>query len=137
LLATYFDSVQGSLPMLRRTGIDGVALDFTGRARRNRELLTEVGGLPGKRLVAGVVDGRNVWINDLNDSLSLLRELSLLADELTVSTSCSLLHVPLDVGLEPELDPQVRPWLAFADQKVAEVVTLARALNDGTETVEA
>ena len=54
-----------------------------------------------------------------------------------VSASCSLLHVPYDVGLEDDLPAEVRPWLAFAEQKLAEIVTLTRAVNEGEDAVAA
>jgi 5-methyltetrahydropteroyltriglutamate--homocysteine methyltransferase len=136
LVATYFDVLGDALPVLRDAPIDGVAMDFTPRAARNREQLAAAGGLPGKRLVAGVVDGRNVWVNDLTASLSTLTTLDGLADEIMVAPSCSLLHVPLDVTNEPDLDPTTASWLAFAAQKVDETVTLATALRWGTDAVK-
>jgi 5-methyltetrahydropteroyltriglutamate--homocysteine methyltransferase len=82
-----------------------------------------------------VVDGRNVWVDDLERSLGLLSTLRDLAGEVVVAPSCSLLHVPLDVEEEAGLDPALRPWLAFARQKVGEVVTLARGLAEGREAI--
>jgi 5-methyltetrahydropteroyltriglutamate--homocysteine methyltransferase len=135
LVASYFDHVGDALALLRNAPIDGVALDFTGPARRNLDALVRTGGLPGKRLVAGVVDGRNVWANDLRSSLDALAALRELAAEVRVSSSCSLLHVPLDVELETSIDRDVVRWLAFAKQKVAEVVTLARGFADGPSAI--
>lgn len=135
LIATYFGTVEEALPILQQAPVEGMALDFTRYAHRNLALLTDNGGLPGKRLVAGVVNGRNVWINNLSDSLSTLTALRVQVGELVVSTSCSLLHVPQDVRLETDLDPEVTSWLAFAEQKLVEVVTLAQALNEGTEAI--
>src|SRR5690606_34626042 len=89
----------------------------------------------GKTLVAGVVDGRNVWRTDLERALGTLTRVARHADRLAVSTSCSLLHVPYDVDDEPDLDPELRGWLAFADQKVAEVAILGRALRTGRGAV--
>jgi 5-methyltetrahydropteroyltriglutamate--homocysteine methyltransferase len=132
LVATYFAALGGALPVLRDAPIEGVALDLTARAAGNMEDLASAGGLPGKRLVAGVVDGRNVWANDLAASVSVLDTLLGLADEVVPATSCSLLHVPLDVANEPDLDPVIASWLAFAAQKVDETVTLATALRSGT-----
>ncbi len=134
LVATYFDVVGDALPVLRNAPVDGLALDFTGPARGNLDALAAVGGLPGKRLVAGVVDGRNVWANDLRASLSTLGTLLGLAD-VVVAPSCSLLHVPLDLSLERTLDPQIARWLAFARQKVDETVTLARGLCAGADAI--
>ncbi|OKK04724.1 5-methyltetrahydropteroyltriglutamate--homocysteine methyltransferase [Streptomyces sp. CB03234] len=137
LVATYFDRLGEALPVLAKAPVDGLALDFTGPAAANLEDLAAVGGLPGKRLVAGVVDGRNVWINDLERSLATLGTLLGLAGRVDVAASCSLLHVPLDVAAERDLDPQVTRWLAFARQKTDEIVTLARGLAEGPDTIAA
>ncbi len=128
LVATYFGAVDAALPVLRQAGVEGVAMDFAGFARRNLDLLIAQGGLPGKRLVAGVVDGRNVWINDLEKSAQTLATLDALAGEVVVSTSSSLLHVPITVDLETTVDERVQPWLSFAEQKLEEVALLARAV---------
>src|SRR5581483_3115316 len=111
--------------------IDGIGLDFA-RGPRQVERIERSGFPADKWLAAGVVDGRNVWANDLAASLALLRRLEaqVPADRLMVSTSCSLLHVPYDVGLEDDLPAEIRPWLAFAEQKLAEIVTLTRAVNE-------
>src|SRR5919106_5061081 len=105
-VATYFDHAGEALPVLRDAPVEGVGLDLTPRGARNLELLRDAGGLDGKALFAGVVDGRNVWINDLRASLSLLEELATRASEVVVSTSCSLQHVPIDLSAEPRLDEE-------------------------------
>ncbi|MFI9761649.1 5-methyltetrahydropteroyltriglutamate--homocysteine S-methyltransferase [Streptomyces sp. NPDC051963] len=137
LLASYFDRLGEALPVLAKAPVDGLALDFTGPAAANLDDLAAVGGLPGKRLVAGVVDGRNIWINDLGKSLSTLATLLGLAGRVDVAPSCSLLHVPLDADAEREIEPQIARWLAFARQKTAETVTLARGLAQGTDRIAA
>ncbi|QKV96653.1 5-methyltetrahydropteroyltriglutamate--homocysteine S-methyltransferase [Streptomyces sp. NA02950] len=137
LVASYFGRLGEALPVLAKAPVEGLALDFTGPAAAQVDDLAAVGGLPGKRLVAGVVDGRNVWINDLAASLSTLGTLLGLADRVDVSASCSLLHVPLDARAEREVDPQIARWLAFARQKTAEIATLARGLAEGTHTIAA
>ena len=137
LVATYFDVLGDALTMLREAPVDGVALDLTGRAAGNLTQLAASGGLPGKRLVAGVVDGRNVWVNDLTAALSTLATTVDLAEEVVVAPSCSLLHVPIDVTAEPDLDPTVASWLAFADQKLIETATLARGLRSGPDAIAA
>ncbi|MEU2322964.1 5-methyltetrahydropteroyltriglutamate--homocysteine S-methyltransferase [Streptomyces althioticus] len=137
LVASYFDRLGEALPMLAKAPVDGLALDFTERAAANLDALASVGGLPGKRLVAGVVNGRNVWVNDLAASLSTLGTLLGLADRVDVSASCSLLHVPLDTAAERDIEPQILRWLAFAEQKTAEVVTLTRGLARGTDSIAA
>jgi 5-methyltetrahydropteroyltriglutamate--homocysteine methyltransferase len=135
LVSSYFDHLGDALGVLAGTPVDGLGLDLTRGGARNLELLARAGGLGAKTLVAGVVDGRNVWAGDLERSLALLATLADQAGEVVVSTSCSLQHVPLDLDAEARLDPEVRPWLAFARQKVAEVVTLARGLAEGAEAI--
>ncbi|SEE22532.1 methionine synthase (B12-independent) [Streptomyces sp. 2224.1] len=137
LVASYFDRLGEALPVLAKAPVEGLALDFTGAAAGNLGELAAVGGLPGKRLIAGVVDGRNVWINDFEKSLATVGTLLGLAARVDVSTSCSLMHVPLDAAAERDIDPQIARWLAFARQKTAEVVTLARGLARGTGAIAA
>ncbi|MFF9144848.1 5-methyltetrahydropteroyltriglutamate--homocysteine S-methyltransferase [Streptomyces sp. NPDC014861] len=135
LVASYFDRLGDALPVLAAAPVDGLALDFTDSAAANLDALAAVGGLPGKRLVAGVVNGRNIWINDHQKSLATLGTLLGLADRVDVAASCSLLHVPIDASVETDIDPEVRRWLAFARQKAAEIATLARGLSEGTEAI--
>lgn len=90
------------------------------------------GGFPSdKYLFAGVVDGRNIWANDLTASLSTLQSLEGLVGKgkLIVSTSCSLLHTAVDKANETMLDEEIKSWLAFAAQKVVEVNALTKALT--------
>ncbi|WP_030622139.1 5-methyltetrahydropteroyltriglutamate--homocysteine S-methyltransferase [Streptomyces sclerotialus] len=137
LVASYFDRLGNALPVLAKAPVEGLALDFTEAAAANLDALAAVGGLPGKRLVAGVVNGRNVWVGDLENALATLGTLLGLADRVDVSASCSLLHVPLDTAPERDIDPQILRWLAFARQKTAEIVTLAKGLAHGTDTIAA
>jgi 5-methyltetrahydropteroyltriglutamate--homocysteine methyltransferase len=137
LVNTYFDHVGEAFPVLTRLPITGIGLDFV-RGEQNRALVTRHGWPADKVLFAGVVSGRNVWINDLGRSLALLREL---ADEtgaqVIVSTSCSLQHCPIDKRNEPRLDDEVLSWMSFAVQKLDELATLARALDEGEDAVNA
>ncbi|MEU4129966.1 5-methyltetrahydropteroyltriglutamate--homocysteine S-methyltransferase [Streptomyces wuyuanensis] len=137
LVASYFDRLGDALPVLAKAPVEGLALDFTESGAANLDALAAVGGLPGKRLVAGVVNGRNIWVNDLEKSLSTLATLLGLADRVDVAASCSLLHVPLDTAPERDIEPQILRWLAFAKQKTAEIVTLAKGLAQGTGTISA
>ncbi|WP_405436227.1 5-methyltetrahydropteroyltriglutamate--homocysteine S-methyltransferase [Streptomyces avidinii] len=137
LVASYFDRLGDALQVLAAAPVEGLALDFTEGAAANLADLAAVGGLPGKRLVAGVVNGRNIWINDYQRSLTTLGTLLGLADRVDVAASCSLLHVPLDANAERDIDPQIRRWLAFARQKTTEITTLARGLAQGTDAITA
>ncbi|MGH9299575.1 MAG: 5-methyltetrahydropteroyltriglutamate--homocysteine S-methyltransferase, partial [Acidimicrobiales bacterium] len=129
-LSTYFGHVGPAMAALAELPIDGVGLDFC-RGPENLALLSDCGGLGAKVLFAGVVDGRNVWANDLVTSLDLLDRLSELCDEVVASTSCSLLHVPASLAAETALDEEVFPWLAFAEEKLGELAVLARGTEHG------
>ncbi|WP_394619006.1 5-methyltetrahydropteroyltriglutamate--homocysteine S-methyltransferase [Lentzea sp. JNUCC 0626] len=131
LVATYFDRLGDALPVLAKAPVEGLALDFTGDAAANLDALASVGGLGDKRLVAGVVNGRNIWAADLTAALSTLGTLLGLAGSVDVAASCSLLHVPYDVTLESDLDTEIAGWLSFARQKLEEIVTLRRGLTEG------
>lgn len=137
LVASYFDQLGEALPVLAKAPVEGLALDFTGAAAANLDALAAAGGLPGKRLVAGVVNGRNIWINDLRRSLATLGTLLGLADRVDVSASSSLLHVPLDAAAERDIEPQILRWLAFARQKTAEIAVLAKGISQGTDSITA
>jgi 5-methyltetrahydropteroyltriglutamate--homocysteine methyltransferase len=128
LVSTYFGEIGDALAVLADSPVEAIGLDFVA-GPGNREALGAVGGIGGKILVAGVVDGRNVWRADMPAALSLCASLLGLVGELTVSTSCSLLHVPLDLDAETSLAPELAGRLAFARQKVDEVVMLGRWLN--------
>ncbi|GAA2005753.1 5-methyltetrahydropteroyltriglutamate--homocysteine S-methyltransferase [Microbacterium ulmi] len=94
-------------------------------------------GLEGKTLVGGVVDGRNIWRGDLGGAWDRLEELrGIGAKSVAAGTSTSLQHVPHDVDDEAGLDPRLVSWLAFADQKVRQVVALARGLVEGRDAIE-
>ena len=93
-------------------------------------------GLETTTLVGGVIDGHIIWRADLDAALATLERLETVgAAAVAVGTSTSLLHVPHDVADEPHLDASLKDWLAFADQKVVEVVTLATGLSEGRETI--
>ncbi|MFI6345554.1 5-methyltetrahydropteroyltriglutamate--homocysteine S-methyltransferase [Streptomyces sp. NPDC050560] len=136
LVATYFGRLGDALPVLAKAPVEGLAIDFTETGEDNLAALAAAGGLPGRRLVAGVVNGRNVWVNDLVKSLTTLGVLLGLADRVDVSVSCSLLHVPLDTAAEPDIDPGVLRWLSFARQKTAEAATLAKGLTHGVDAID-
>jgi 5-methyltetrahydropteroyltriglutamate--homocysteine methyltransferase len=137
LLATYFGGLGDSTGLALGLPVDGVHVDLV-RDPGQLDLVAD-GLRPDQVLSVGVVDGRNVWRNDLARTLDGLGDLARRRgdDRLWVGPSCSLLHVPYDVEAEPDLDPQIRSWLAFASQKLDEVVTLARGLSDGPDAVAA
>ncbi|GAA2052201.1 5-methyltetrahydropteroyltriglutamate--homocysteine S-methyltransferase [Williamsia deligens] len=132
LVAGYFGDLGDALGALAATGIDGVAVDLV---RGDVDRVVASTGLAKKLLVAGVVNGRNIWRTDLDRASATLATLLGSARTVAVSTSCSLLHVPYTIAAEDGLDETLRPWLAFGSEKVAEVVTLSRALTEGRDAV--
>ena len=131
-VATYFGDPGASLAALARTPVEAIGIDLVAGAD------TAVAGIPElstKILVAGVVDGRNVWRTDLESALAKLATLLGSAGTVAVSTSCSTMHVPYWLEPETGLDDNLRSWLAFGAEKVGEVVVLARALRDGRDAV--
>ncbi|KMT11311.1 hypothetical protein BVRB_5g109920 [Beta vulgaris subsp. vulgaris] len=131
IVETYFADVtpEAYKTLISLKGVTGFGFDLI-RGTQSLELIK--GGFPSdKYLFAGVVDGRNIWANDLAASLALLQSLQGLVgkDKLVVSTSCSLLHTAVDLVNETKLDDEIKSWLAFAAQKVVEVNALAKALS--------
>lgn len=126
-VSTPYGALNEQFGTLAGSGIDALHIDvFKGAVPAAAELAT----LGNKTLVAGVVDGHNIWRNDLQASADKIAELKKSVDRLAISTSTSTQHVPHDVEEEAQLSEQLRSWLAFADQKVVEVATLAGVLTD-------
>ena len=125
LVTGYYGDLGPALEILAGTPVEAIALDLVAAPD------PAVPSLRDKTVVAGVVDGRNVWRTDLPAALAKATALRGSAGEVVVSTSSTLLHVPYDLDAETSMAPDVRARLAFARQKVAEVVTLGRALAHG------
>ena len=136
LLATYFGTTVDYADRLRRLPIGGLHID-TVRAPETLTLWRDA--LPSDWVLsAGIIDGRNVWHNDLRSTLAKLRPLhDELGDRLWIAPSCSLLHVPVSLAEEDRLDPEAKPWLAFATEKLGELQTLARGLVHGDSAISA
>jgi 5-methyltetrahydropteroyltriglutamate--homocysteine methyltransferase len=136
LIHTAYGHVGDAYATLAALPVDGLGFDFV-RGHRNLELIERQGFPADKWLAAGIVDGRNIWINDLDASLSLLERVTAAApsERLMVSSSSTLLHTPYDVRLETGLDQEIVPWLAFAEQKLAEVATLTKGINEGRAAI--
>jgi 5-methyltetrahydropteroyltriglutamate--homocysteine methyltransferase len=132
MLTTYFGGLEDNLPLVSTLPVAGLHVDLV---RAPDQLHTVVKALPDDVLLSlGVIDGRNTWRADLQEMLDRLEPIAKKRD-LILAPSCSLLHVPVDLELETKLDPEVRQWLAFAVQKVAELSILKRALNEGRSSV--
>lgn len=136
LLATYFGELQENLPLACGLPVDGLHLDAVNA---QSEVAKIIDALPSDAVVSlGVVNGRNIWKTDLTAVLDWLEPVAqALGDRLWVAPSCSLLHVPVDLDSEQTLDAEIRSWLAFAKQKLAEIAIVARAINEGRDAVRA
>jgi 5-methyltetrahydropteroyltriglutamate--homocysteine methyltransferase len=137
LLATYFGDLGPWLPAILHLPVAAVHLDLVRGKEQLSQALAEAPA--SLALSLGVVDGRNIWRTDLHQALALVTQAvqALGSERVLLGPSCSLLHVPTDVAQETQLDPEVRQWLAFAEQKLEEVVGLTRASNEGAASVSA
>ncbi len=128
LIATYFGGLEDNLGLAANLPVDGLHIDLV---RAPEQYPTILDRLPAYKVLSlGVVNGRNVWRCDLEKVLELLRHAhERLGERLWVAPSCSLLHSPVDLEREDQLDTELKSWLAFAVQKCQEVALLGRALE--------
>lgn len=136
MLQTYFEAVESysdivSLP------VKGIGLDFVHGYAGNIRSIQASGFPQDKVLGAGVVDGRGIWKASLREKAALLEKLQSFvpADRIIVQSSCSLLHVPVTVSSETKLLPELKGALAFADEKLHELVLLTKAVSSGTDAI--
>ena len=135
LLATYFSPLEDNINLACRLPVAGLHIDAV---RAPQDLAGVLDWLPAHKVLSlGLIDGRNIWRNDLNASLDLIRMLIARrpGHSLWLAPSCSLLHVPLSLQTEVKMDAELKSWLAFAAEKLAELNILKRALNDGEASV--
>ena len=129
ILANYFDCFGENLATALALPVDTFHLDLV-RCPSQLDDILESGKLnPNVNLSLGVVDGRNIWKNDFKKSLELLKKATdaLGENRIMVAPSCSLIHSPCDLDLETNdqtLTPEIKQWLAFAKQKINEIVLL-------------
>ncbi|AZR85017.1 5-methyltetrahydropteroyltriglutamate/homocysteine S-methyltransferase [Bordetella pertussis] len=128
LLATYFDGLKDNLATALALPVAGLHVDLV---RAPDQLSDVASGLrPGQVLSAGVINGRNIWRTDLDAALAMLVPVrEQLQERLWLAPSCSLLHVPVDLAGETELDAELLGWLSFAVQKLDELCLLGKALG--------
>ncbi len=135
LLATYFGDLGSSLSSVLQLPIAAVHLDLVRAPGQLKQALAEA---PASLILSlGVVDGRNVWRTEFDAALELIEQAvqALGSERVLIAPSCSLLHVPVDLTQETRLDDELKQWLAFAQQKIEEVVLFTRVSNAGLEAV--
>ncbi|MGC4175284.1 5-methyltetrahydropteroyltriglutamate--homocysteine S-methyltransferase [Demequina sp.] len=124
LVAAPYNSLDDALPVLVDAGVDAIAIDLVRGA-------VPAAVAQGTQIVAGVVDGHNIWRTDLDAALTKVAAVEALGAIVSVGTSTSLFHVPHTLKGEEHLGEELLSWLAFADQKVTEVAVLAAASGTG------
>jgi 5-methyltetrahydropteroyltriglutamate--homocysteine methyltransferase len=134
LLTTYFGQLQDNLQLACELPVNGLHLDAV---MANDEIAKVIDWLPSHKILSlGVINGRNIWKTDLTETLDWLEPIyTRMQDRLWLAPSCSLLHVPVDLDSEQKLDTDIQSWLAFAIQKLKEIEVLAKALNQGRDSV--
>lgn len=135
LLATYYGDLKDNLPLACNLAVDALHIDLV---RGEKQLENTLKLLPENKILSlGIINGRNIWRTDLDNALTTLKfAQEKLGDRLWIAPSCSLLHVPVDLQLEYNLDSDIKNWLAFSRQKLEELNTLNTALNKGKISVK-
>ena len=125
-VVTYFENSYEATKILVHTPIKYIGLDFLyGKENLNS---LEVIAKSDKKLIAGVVDGRNIWKNDINSTISLLDTISkiLPKEKILISSSCSLLHTPFTLKYEQKMDKEIKNWLSYAVEKLDEISLISK-----------
>jgi 5-methyltetrahydropteroyltriglutamate--homocysteine methyltransferase len=121
IVTTYFEHSNEATGIFVNTPIWALGLDFL-YGKENFQSLEFI-KKSGKKLIAGVIDGRNIWKSDLQKTLNLLEEIAKVVqkEDIIVSSSCSLLHIPFTLKYENKMDPQIKDWLSYALEKLDEI----------------
>jgi 5-methyltetrahydropteroyltriglutamate--homocysteine methyltransferase len=130
LLATYFSSIDHVISEIKQFNVDGLHIDTIAEPTSVKHIINE---LPDHWVISlGVIDGRNIWKNDLLANYQKYKDIAeLLGERLWLAPSCSLLHCPVDLDQETKLNNEVKSWLAFAKQKCQELALLKVAFQSG------
>ena len=132
LLATYFGGLEDNLALTCNLPVAGLHVDIVRAPQQLHSVIDQLG--EHKVLSLGLIDGRNIWRADLDQSLALVESVrAKLGKRLWLAPSCSLQHVPVDLTNETRMDPEIRSWLAFAVQKLDELGALKTALDSGVD----
>lgn len=129
MLTTYFGALKENLKIVSSLPVQGLHVDLVRAPEQLNDVLSSVSN---KTLSLGVIDGRNIWKSDLEKIINYIGN----KENIIISTSCSLLHCPLDLELENNLDSELKSWLAFSRQKLDELKVIQKALTDGKGSVE-
>lgn len=133
VITTYFGALSDNLALALSLPFDVLHIDLVRAPEQLDDVLNQIDN--HKKLSLGVIDGRNVWINDFEKSVALIEKAQQkIGDErILIASSCSLLHSPCNLELENDekvLTPEIKQWLAFAKQKLREITTLKAIVQD-------
>jgi 5-methyltetrahydropteroyltriglutamate--homocysteine methyltransferase len=133
IVSTYFNDLGENLPAFAQLPVHALHIDAGRSEKELEELMSRLDST--KILSLGLVHGRDIWRNDYERSLSILRQaVSQRGEEAVwIAPSCSLLHVPFSLKFERKLDPEIKSWLAFAEEKLAELSELRQAYEGQSE----
>ena len=133
IVANYFGGLRENLPTFMHLPVHALHVDVPRSGNELAAVLDEIG--PRKILSLGLIDGRNIWKNDYACSLEIIRQAdkALGAERLLLAPSCSLLHVPVSLRFEQKLNPELKNWLAFADEKLLELGELRQIFEGNTD----
>ena len=131
ILQTYFGDIRDLYPRLKDIKFDIVGLDFV-EGKKNIELIEKYGFPEDRLLIAGIVNGKSIWINNYKNSIEIIDKLKKYVDEdkIYMGTSCSLLHVPHTIAKEDKITDDYRESLAFAEEKLVEINDLKELSSD-------
>jgi 5-methyltetrahydropteroyltriglutamate--homocysteine methyltransferase len=135
IVSTYFNDLGENLPAFAQLPVHGLHIDAGRSEKELEELMSRLDST--KILSLGLVHGRDIWRNDYERSLSILRQaVSQRGEEaIWIAPSCSLLHVPFSLKFERKLDPEIKSWLAFAEEKLVELAELRQAYEGRPDIV--
>lgn len=135
IVTTYFEHSNEATKILVNTPIYALGLDFLYGVK-NFEVLDDI-SKSGKKLVAGVVDGRNIWKNNIQNSLELLSKISkyINKEDLIISSSCSLLHTPYTLKYEEKMKSEIKNWLSYACEKLDELNLITKIFFEGVNSL--
>jgi len=126
IVTTYFEHSKEATQILVNTPIWAIGLDFL-YGKENIDSLALI-AKSGKKLIAGVIDGRNIWKNDVQKTVALLNEIEKVVskDSIIISSSCSLLHTPFTLKYEEKMDSEIKNWLSYAVEKLDEISLVSK-----------
>jgi 5-methyltetrahydropteroyltriglutamate--homocysteine methyltransferase len=135
VVTTYFEHSNEATKVLIHTPIYALGLDFV-HGDKNFEVL-EIIAESNKKLIAGIVDGRNIWKNDIQKSFEVLNNISKIVkkEDLLISSSCSLLHTPFSLKHEEKMDKNIKSWLSYAYEKLDEIRLISKIFFDGINSL--